>query len=150
MAVISQLIKAGLSPAHLWNHTLIGWLILVLKGFQGLLAGEATPVATTEVSSSGLRRYVWGVRTKATPLLHRQCVCTACVLEMEVGCIDDEAAELKGDRICITCQHLTYGVDLQCRTILGCKLKRQQLQQGEHLLKRCEHWSTLLDQSIAG
>ena len=86
------------------------------------------------------------------PFPHRQCVCTACVLEMEDWeCIDDrELQNWKGDRICITCQHFTYGVDPQCRTILGCKLKRQQLQQGEDLLKRCEHWSTLLDQPIAG
>ena len=65
--------------------------------------------------------------------------------------IDDrELQSWKGNRICITCQHFTYGVDLQCRTILGCKLKRQQLQQGEHLLKRCEHWSSVVDQPIAG
>ena len=54
----------------------------------------------------------------------------------------------KGQRICITCQHFTYGVDTSCRTILGCNLRRQQLQQAEHLLKRCHHWSTLVDKPI--
>ena len=65
--------------------------------------------------------------------------------------IDDrELQNWKGNRICITCQLFTYGVDPQCRTILGCKLKSQQLQQGEHLLKRCEHWSSVVDLPIAG
>ena len=25
----------------------------------------------------------------------------------------------KGERICMTCQHFTYGVDQHCRTVLG-------------------------------
>ena len=63
--------------------------------------------------------------------------------------IDDrELHNWKGQRICITCQWFTYGVDSCCRTILGCNLRRQQLQQGEHLLKRCDHWSTLVDKPI--
>ena len=36
----------------------------------------------------------------------------------------------KGERICMTCQHFTYGVDQHCRTVLGCNLRRGQLQQG--------------------
>ena len=81
-----------------------------------------------------------------------QYVCTTCVLAMEEwGFVSDqELQNWKGNRICITCQFFVYGVDQRCRTILGCKLKRRQLQQGEHLLKRCDDWSTLVDQSIAG
>ena len=59
-----------------------------------------------------------------------------------------ELQNWKGQRICITCQWFTYGVDSSCRTILGCNLRRQQLQQGEHLLKRCDTWSTLFDKPI--
>ena len=63
--------------------------------------------------------------------------------------IDDrELQGWKGHRICITCEHFTYGVDASCHTILGCNLRRQQLQQGEHLLKRCDHWSTLVAKPI--
>ena len=63
---------------------------------------------------------------------------------------DQDLLNWKGNRICITCQHFVYRLDGHCHTILGCKLKRKQLQQGEHLLKRCEHWSTFVDQPIAG
>ena len=83
----------------------------------------------------------------------RQCVCTTCVLVMEEwGYVEDEELQnWKGNRICsITCTHFSYGVDPQCRSILRCKLKRKQLQQGEHLLKLCEHWLSVVDQPIAG
>ncbi len=63
---------------------------------------------------------------------------------------DRQLQNWKGEQVCIICQHFTYGVDGQCRTILGCKLRRGQLQQGEHLLKRCEHWSSVVNQPIAG
>ena len=59
-----------------------------------------------------------------------------------------ELTSWKGQKVCITCQYFTYGVDMHCRTILGCKLKRQQLQQGQHLLKQCQYWSTLVNQPI--
>ena len=47
----------------------------------------------------------------------------------------------KGREICITCQHFTYGIDQHCRTLVAYNLRRGLLQQGEHLLKRCEHWA---------
>ena len=46
-----------------------------------------------------------------------------------------------GACVCITCQHFTYGADQHCHTLLGCKLKQQQLQQGEHLKKKCKLWA---------
>ena len=76
--------------------------------------------------------------------------CTTCVLVMEEWAFveERELTNWKGQKVCITCQHFTYGLDGHCRTILGCKLKRQQLQQGQHLLKQCQYWSTLVNQSI--
>ena len=47
----------------------------------------------------------------------------------------------KGTCIRITCQHLTYGADQHCHTLLGCNLRQQQLQQGEHLKKKCKFWA---------
>ena len=47
----------------------------------------------------------------------------------------------KGGCVCITCQHFTYGVDQHCHTLLGCNLRQQQLQQGEHLKKKCKLWA---------
>ena len=52
-----------------------------------------------------------------------------------------ELQSWKGARICLTCQHFAYGVDGYCRTMVACNLKQQQLQQGDHLIKRCRHWS---------
>ena len=81
----------------------------------------------------------------AVPLLHRQCVCTACVME-DWECIDDrELQNWKGDRICITCQLFTYGVIRSAARSLAASSSVSSSQQGEDLLKRCEHWSTLLD-----
>ena len=54
-----------------------------------------------------------------------------------------DASELqnwKGARICLTCQHFTYGVDASWRTMVARKLRQQQLQQGDHLTKRCRLW----------
>ena len=47
----------------------------------------------------------------------------------------------KGGCVCITCQHFTYGLDQHCHTLLGCNLRRQQLQQGEHLTRKCRLWA---------
>ena len=44
-------------------------------------------------------------------------------------------------QVCITCQHFGYGVDSQCHTLLGCNLRQGQLQQGQHLKKRCKLWA---------
>ena len=56
--------------------------------------------------------------------------------------IDDaELQGWKGACICMTCQHFTYGVDQHCHTLLGCTLRQKQLQQGEHLKKKCKLWA---------
>lgn len=41
----------------------------------------------------------------------------------------------------MTCQHFTHGVDQHCHTLLGCTLRQKQLQQGQHLKKRCKPWA---------
>ena len=41
----------------------------------------------------------------------------------------------------MTCQHFVYGLDAHCHTLLGCSLRRKQLQQGDHLRKRCRSWA---------
>ena len=56
----------------------------------------------------------------------------------------------KGERICMTCQHFAYGVDQHCRTVLGCNLRRGQLQQGEHLTKQCKYWSSVSNMKTGG
>ena len=64
------------------------------------------------------------------------------------GCMEEwdyiEERELqgwKGGVVCMTCQHFTYGVDQHCHTMVGCSLRQKQLQQGEHLKKRCKLWA---------
>ena len=47
----------------------------------------------------------------------------------------------KGTCICMTCQHFCYGVDQHCHTLLGCNARQQQLQQGDHLKKKCKLWA---------
>ena len=47
----------------------------------------------------------------------------------------------KGGCVCITCQHFIYRVDQHCHTLLDCNLRQQQLQQGEHLKKKCKLWA---------
>ena len=60
----------------------------------------------------------------------------------EWGFVDErELQGWKGGCVCITCQHFTYGVDPHCHTLLGCNLRQQQLQQGEHLKKKCKLWA---------
>ena len=41
----------------------------------------------------------------------------------------------------MTCQHLAYGVDQHCHTVVGCNLRQKQLQQGQHLKKRFKLWA---------
>ena len=55
----------------------------------------------------------------------------------------------KGARICMTCQHLAYGVDQHCHTLAGCNLMQKQLQQGEHLTKRCLQWAPTWQKDLA-
>ena len=52
-----------------------------------------------------------------------------------------ELQNWKGGVVCMTCQHFTYGVDEHCHTLLGCILRQRQLQQGQHLKKRCKLWA---------
>ena len=60
----------------------------------------------------------------------------------EWGFVDErELQGWKGGCVCITCQHFTYGVDQHCHTLLGCNLRQQQLQRGEHLKKKCKLWA---------
>ena len=61
----------------------------------------------------------------------------------EWGYIDErDLQNWKGGVVCITCQHFTYGVDQHCHTMVGCNLRQKQLQQGEHLKKRCKLWAS--------
>ena len=60
----------------------------------------------------------------------------------EWGFVDErELQGWKGGCVCITCQHFAYGMDQHCHTLLGCNLRQQQLQQGEHLTKKCKLWA---------
>ena len=43
-----------------------------------------------------------------------------------------------------------YGVDQHCLTVLGCNLRRGQLQQGEHLTKQCKYWSSVSEMGTGG
>ena len=43
-----------------------------------------------------------------------------------------------------------YGVDQHCTTVLGCNLRRGQLQQGEHLTKQCKYWSSVSHMKTGG
>ena len=47
----------------------------------------------------------------------------------------------KGGGVCMTCQHSVYGVDRHRHMVVGCNLRQRQLQQGEHLKKRCKSWA---------
>ena len=47
----------------------------------------------------------------------------------------------KGGVVCMTCHHFTYGVDQHCHTVVGCNLRQRQLQQWQHLKKRCKLWA---------
>ena len=50
-------------------------------------------------------------------------------------------AELERGRGLHDLPTLAYGVDQHCRTMVGCNLRQEQLQQGEHLKKRCKLWA---------
>ena len=60
----------------------------------------------------------------------------------EWGFVDErDLQNWKGGVVCMTCQHFVYGVDQHCHTIVGCNLRQKQLQQGQHLKKRCKLWA---------
>ena len=51
-------------------------------------------------------------------------------------------------RVCMTCQHFTYGVDQHCHTMVGCNLRQKQLQQGRNLKKWCKLWAPFTHQPL--
>ena len=54
--------------------------------------------------------------------------------------LDERRLERSYDsRVCVSCVHFAHGVDSHCRTLVACQLHRGQLQQGDHLTRRCEH-----------
>ncbi|QNI97973.1 hypothetical protein [Synechococcus sp. RS9902] len=61
---------------------------------------------------------------------------------------DRDLQNWKGDVVCMTCQHFVYGVDQHCRTMVGCNLRQKQLQQGQHLKKRCKLWAPTWQQEM--
>ena len=64
------------------------------------------------------------------------------VITAHWGYVDErDLQNWKGGVVCMTCQHFAYGVDQHCRTMVGCNLRQKQLQQGEHLKKRCKLWA---------
>ena len=63
---------------------------------------------------------------------------------------DAELQGWKGACICMTCQHFTYGVDQHCHTLLGCTLRQKQLQQGQHLTRKCKLWEPTWQKEMGG
>jgi len=62
---------------------------------------------------------------------------------------EQELLRWKGNKACMTFQHFAYGVDGHCRRLVACNLRQQQLQQGEHLTKCCQHWSPTWEKPLA-
>ena len=56
----------------------------------------------------------------------------------------------RGARVCMTCQHFSWGVDGHCHTLLGCTLRRGLLKHGEHLTRQCEHWASVNEVDMGG
>ena len=64
--------------------------------------------------------------------------------------LDERRLERSYDsRVCVSCVHFAHGVDSHCRTLVACQLHRGQLQQGDHLTRRCEHWKWAAEAAIA-
>ena len=61
-----------------------------------------------------------------------------------------DLAPFRGARVCMTCQHFSWGVDGHCHTLLGCTLRRGLLQHGEHLTRQCEHWASVTEVDMGG
>ena len=64
------------------------------------------------------------------------------------GVLVRDLQKWKGGVICMICQHFTYGVDQHCHTMVGCNLRQKQLQQGQHLKKRCKLWAPTWQQEM--
>ena len=58
-------------------------------------------------------------------------------------CFVDERnlQNLKGGAACMTCQHFIYRINQHRNTMLGPNLWQKQLNQGQHLKKRCKLWA---------
>ena len=56
----------------------------------------------------------------------------------------------RGSRVCMTCQHFSWGVDAHCHTLLRCSLRRGLLQHGEHLTQQYEHWAFVTEVDMGG
>ncbi|QNI81674.1 hypothetical protein SynRS9907_00822 [Synechococcus sp. RS9907] len=41
----------------------------------------------------------------------------------------------------MTCQHFSYTTDNHCHTLLTCALRERLIPHGEHLTKKCRHWT---------
>ena len=54
---------------------------------------------------------------------------------------DRELQRWRGGTACVSCQHLRFGVDQHCRTLVGCDIRQRQLQPGAHLTKKCKLWA---------
>ena len=63
--------------------------------------------------------------------------------------VDDlELVNWKGNRVCMTFHHFAYGVDGHCRALVACNLRKQQLQQGEHLAMCCQRWAPVQEKEL--
>ena len=54
----------------------------------------------------------------------------------------------RGARVCMTCQHFSWGVDGHCHTLLGCTLRRGLLKHGEHLPLQCGYWASVTEAGV--
>tara|TARA_S200002703_G_scaffold150440_1_gene148781 strand:+ start:1070 stop:1300 length:231 start_codon:yes stop_codon:yes gene_type:complete len=49
--------------------------------------------------------------------------------------------QTRTSRVCMTCQHFAYFTDQHCHTLLTCALRERLIPNGEHLTKKCRHWT---------
>ena len=73
-----------------------------------------------------------------------------CTTQAVFAPLRSDLQDWKGGVVCKACQHFTYGVDQQCHVTVRCNLRQEQLQQGQHLKKRCKLWSSSLEIRIEG
>ena len=78
-------------------------------------------------------------------------MCTCRRVMEKWGFVDEwRLARSYSSKVCMTCQHFSYGVDAHCHTLLGCTLLGGLLQNGDHLTQRCEHWSAVTEMKAGG
>ena len=51
--------------------------------------------------------------------------------------------------VSMVCQQVIYGDDKHCHTIVGCKLRQKQLQQRQHLRKRCKLGAPIRQKAVS-